>query len=85
MAKKPAKRARAAPKKRTAKKKAAKPSAAVAAATARARKKFSRDAYARGDAKCVEDGRLEPGATFELHGFDDEGTPIITRRRFKIV
>jgi len=85
MAKKPAKRARAALKKRAAKKKAVKPSAAAVAATQRAKKKFSRDAYARGDAKCVEDGKLEPGATFELHGFDDEGTPIITRRRFKLV
>ena len=50
----------------------------------RAQKKFSRDAYARGDAKCLKDGKLEPGATFEVHGFDDEGTPIITRRRFSI-
>lgn len=50
----------------------------------RAHKKFSRDAYARGDAKCLKDGKLEPGATFEVHGFDDEGTPIITRRRFSI-
>ena len=32
----------------------------------------------------LKDGKLEPGATFEVHGFDDEGTPIITRRRFSI-
>ena len=83
MAKKQSKRGRAAPRKRTTKRAAAKP-AAAAAAMKRAQKKFSRDAYARGDAKCLKDGKLEPGATFEVHGFDDEGTPIITRRRFSI-
>lgn len=83
MAKKPSKRARAAPRKRTAKK-APKRSAAAVAATKRAQKKFSRDAYLRGEAKRLKQGKLEPGATFELQGFDEEGTPIITRRRFSV-
>ncbi len=84
MAKKQSKRARAAPRKKRTKKKTSKPSAAALAATKRAQKKFSRDAYLRGEAKCVKDGKLEPGATFELHGFEEDGTPVITRRRFSI-
>jgi DNA-nicking Smr family endonuclease len=83
MAKKRSKRAKAAPRRRTAQK-SSKASAAAVAATKRAQKKFSRDAYLRGEAKYLKDGKLEPGATFELHGFDEEGTPIITRRRFSI-
>lgn len=83
MAKKRPTRARAAPRRRAGKR-AAKATAAAAAATKRAQKKFSRDAYLRGEAKSLKEGKLEPGATFELHGFDEDGTPVITRRRFTV-
>jgi hypothetical protein len=46
---------------------------------------FRRAAVERGEAVPKgKDGRLPPGATFELEGYDEKGTPIIKRKRFSI-
>jgi hypothetical protein len=45
---------------------------------------FRRAAVARGDAVRASHGKLPAGATHELEGFDEAGTPIIKRRRFSI-
>jgi hypothetical protein len=45
---------------------------------------FRRAAVVRGDAVPSDNGELPPGATFELEGFDEKGTPVIKRKRFSI-
>jgi hypothetical protein len=45
---------------------------------------FRRAAVVRGDAVRCEDGKLPPGATHEMEGFDAAGTPVIKRKRFSI-
>lgn len=57
----------------------AKPAADTAAETA-----FRKATVVRGDAARSKNGKLPPGATFELEGFDESGTPVIKRRRFSI-
>ncbi len=39
---------------------------------------------ARGQAAKAVDGKLPPGATHEIVGEDDQGRPIVVRRRFSI-
>jgi len=39
---------------------------------------------ARGQAAKAVDGKLPPGATHEIVGADDQGRPIVVRRRFSI-
>jgi hypothetical protein len=67
-------------------KKARKPAKAVKkpASQAAAEEAFRRAAVARGDAVHSKDGKLPPGATFEIAGVDATGTPIIKRKRFSI-
>jgi hypothetical protein len=45
---------------------------------------FRRAAVTRGDAVRPKDGKLPPGATFEIEGVDEAGTPVIKRKRFSI-
>ena len=45
---------------------------------------FRRAAVARGDAVPAGAGTLPPGATFEIEGHDEKGTPILKRKRFSI-
>lgn len=45
---------------------------------------FRRAAVVRGDAVRTQDGTLPAGATHELEGFDETGTPVIKRKRFSI-
>jgi hypothetical protein len=48
-----------------------------------AKKRFAEALVARGQA--VPKGQpLPPGATHEIVGYDDEGTPIVERRRFSL-
>jgi hypothetical protein len=54
------------------------------AATAAAEEAFRRASVARGDAARTTNGKLPPGATLEIDGVDEAGTPIIKRRRFSI-
>jgi hypothetical protein len=51
---------------------------------AAAEEAFRRATVARGDAVRTADGKLPPGATFELEGIDEGGTPVIKRKRFSI-
>jgi hypothetical protein len=39
---------------------------------------------ARGEAAKAVDGKLPPGATHEIVGEDENGRPIVRRRRFSI-
>jgi hypothetical protein len=39
---------------------------------------------ARGQAAKAVDGKLPPGATHEIVGEDEQGHPIVVRRRFSI-
>ena len=45
---------------------------------------FRRAAVVRGDAVRTKDGKLPPGATFEIESVDEAGTPVIKRKRFSI-
>jgi hypothetical protein len=44
--------------------------------------KFTADLLARGEAVEAPGGSLPPGATHEVVGTDEQGAPIIRRRRF---
>ena len=67
-------------------KKARKPAKAVKkpASQAAAEDAFRRAAVVRGDAVRSKDGKLPPGATFEIEGVDAAGAPMIKRKRFSI-
>jgi len=68
-------------------KKARKPAKAKTSKTGRdaaAEAAFRRASVARGDAAPSNNGKLPPGATFELEGYDKTGTPVIKRKRFSI-
>jgi hypothetical protein len=46
---------------------------------------FQRGLIERGEAAHVdENGRLPPGATHEIVGYDAEGRPVLKRRRFSL-
>jgi hypothetical protein len=46
---------------------------------------FQRGVIERGEAAEADDkGRLPPGATHEIIGHDDDGRPILKRRRFSL-
>jgi hypothetical protein len=45
---------------------------------------FRRAAVARGDAVRSKNGKLPPGATFEIERLDETGTPVIKRKRFSV-
>lgn len=45
---------------------------------------FRRAAVVRGDAVRSKNGKLPPGATFEIESVDETGTPVIKRKRFSI-
>ena len=48
-------------------------------------KKFERDLVERGEAaERDREGKLPPGATHEIVGKDEEGNPIVKRRRYSI-
>jgi hypothetical protein len=49
----------------------------------KARQDFERGVISRGEAAPADSaGRLPPGATHEITGYDSEGKPILKRRRF---
>ena len=59
------------------------PPAAKDAASDKAREQFDSGVISRGEAAPADaGGRLPPGATHEITGYDSEGKPILKRRRF---
>jgi hypothetical protein len=51
----------------------------------RAKEAFERGVIERGEAAPADDkGRLPPGATHEIVGYDENGRPILKRRRFSM-
>jgi hypothetical protein len=62
--------------------------APASAQAATERERQAREAYERGiiergeAAPADEKGRLPPGATHEIIGYDETGRPILKRRRF---
>jgi hypothetical protein len=65
-------------------KKGSRPAKNKTAAQRKAEDAFRRASVARGDAAPAVDGKLPPGATFEIEGRDEGGAPIIKRKRFSI-
>jgi hypothetical protein len=52
----------------------------------RAEEAYEKGILERGEAaKADEHGRLPPGVTHEIIGYDQTGRPILKRRRFSIV
>jgi len=53
--------------------------------TRKAREAYERGLIERGEAaQADEHGRLPPGATHEIVGYDEAGRPILKRRRFSL-
>ncbi len=51
----------------------------------RAREAFERGVIERGEAAPADkEGRLPPGVTHEIVGYDEKGRPILKRRRFSL-
>jgi hypothetical protein len=51
-----------------------------------AKEAFERGVIERGEAAPADEkGRLPPGATHEIIGYDAEGKPILKRRRFSLL
>ena len=51
----------------------------------KAREAYERGIIERGEAAVADEhGRLPPGATHEIIGYDPSGRPILKRRRFSI-
>jgi hypothetical protein len=60
-----------------------KPSDVEAERRQKAKEAFERGVIERGEAAPVDDkGRLPPGVTHEIVGYDASGQPILVRRRF---
>jgi len=59
------------------------PPADEAERSRRAREDFERGVIERGEAAPADkEGRLPPGVTHEIVGYDSKGRPILKRRRF---
>jgi hypothetical protein len=60
-----------------------KPNEAARKADDRAREAYEKGILERGEAAVADEhGRLPPGATHEIVGHDENGRPILKRRRF---